>query len=106
MESAGRVLRIFEVMTKPGCAPELLKNFATTSAAVVHGKPGNTGYFFGQGIDTGENSVMFVSSWESLDAIKAHFGESWRKSYMPPGYSDLIETCSVRHFDMTCGWHI
>jgi len=106
MEPAGRVLRIFEVETKPGCAGELLRNFATTSAAVVDGKPGNTGYFFGQGVDTGENSVMFVSSWESLDAIKAYFGEDWQQSYLPAGYENLIERCSVRHFDMTGGWNI
>ena len=48
MNTDGPVLRIFEVRTKPDCAAVLLKNFATTSAQVVSGKPGNRGFFFGR----------------------------------------------------------
>jgi len=25
---------------------------------------------------------------------------------MPDGYEDLIEACSVRHFDVNGGWHV
>jgi len=44
----GPVLRIFEARTKPGRANELLENFASTSAGVVAGEPGNRGYIFGK----------------------------------------------------------
>lgn len=106
MTSPGPLLRIFEVRPKPGCADTLLENFATTSAAVVKGKPGNLGYYFGRRAEASEDGVMFVSVWESLDAVKAHFGDDWQSSYMPPGYEDLIDDCSVRHFDMAGGWHV
>ncbi len=106
MKHAGPLLRIFEVRTKPGCAPKLLENFATTSAGVVDGKPGNLGYYFGRCADGEADSVMFVSVWASLEAVKARFGEDWQSSYMPQGYEDLIEQCSVRHFDMSAGWHV
>jgi len=106
MDEAGPVLRIFEVNTRPGRVAELLENFATTSAAVVAGRPGNRGYFFGRAIEGDGNAVMFVSVWESLDAVKAHFGEDWQQSYLPPGYEDLIADCSLRHIDMTSGWHL
>ncbi len=106
MKHPGPLLRVFEVRTKPGCAASLLKNFATTSAGVVQGKPGNLGYFFGRCVHGGEDTVTFVSVWESLDAVKAHFGDDWQSSYMPTGYEDLIAECSVRHFDMTSGWHV
>lgn len=105
MTSDGPVLRIFEVDAKPGCAEQLLANFSTTSAAVVEGKPGNLGYYFGRGADGNADAVMFVSIWESLEAVKAHFGAEWQSSYMPAGYEDLIAECSVRHFDMSSGWH-
>lgn len=105
MKSGGPLLRIFEVRTKPGCAPKLLENFATTSADVVQNEPGNRGYFFGQCVEGEEDTVMFVSLWENLDAVKARFGDDWQVSYMPPGYEDLIDECSVRHFDMTGGWN-
>ena len=106
MKSEGPVLRIFEVHTKEGCAETLLQNFATTSADVVHGRPGNQGYFFGRCVHVGENVVMFVSVWENLDAVKARFGDDWQVSYMPDGYEDLIDECFVRHFDMSSGWHV
>ena len=101
----GPILRIFEVRTKPGCAGTLLQNFATTSADVVQGRPGNQGYFFGQCVQGGEDVVLFVSVWDSLDAVRARFGDDWQVSFMPDGYQDLIEDCFVRHFDMTGGWH-
>lgn len=106
MTSKGPVLRMFEVRTKDGCADQLLQNFATTSADVVQGHPGNRGYFFGRCIQGAENTVMFVSVWDSIDAVKARFGDDWQVSYMPEGYEDLIESCFIRHFDMADGWNV
>jgi len=106
MTAAGPLLRIFEVACKPGCADTLLEKFATTSADVVRGQPGNRGYFYGRCVPGGDDTVMFVSVWNDLDAVKAHFGDDWQASYLPPGYDDLIDQCSVRHFDMTSGWHL
>ena len=106
MTAEGPILRIFEVQTKPGCADTLLKNFATTSADVVRGKPGNRGYFFGRHVGGEGDTVLFVSVWESMAAIRERFGESWQASFIPDGYEDLMASCSVRHFDMTGGWHV
>ncbi len=106
MTTDGPLLRIFEVRTKEGCAETLLRNFATTSADVVRGKPGNRGYFFGRCVEGGDNVVMFVSLWKDLDAVKARFGDEWQASHLPSGYEDLIDTCSVRHFDMSAGWQV
>ena len=106
MTQSGPLLRVFNVQAKPGCVSRLLENFASTSAEVVRGKPGNQGYAFGRCIDDGEDRVIFVSVWESLEAVKAHFGQDWQSSYMPPGYGDLIAECSVCHFDMSEGWHV
>ena len=106
MDSHGPVLRIFEVRAKPGCAGKLLENFATTSAEVVRNEPGNEGYFFGRCLEGDEDTVLFVSAWKDLAAVKARFGEAWKEAYMPEGYEDLIEACSLRHFDMSGGWHV
>ena len=106
MTDKGPLLRIFEVRTKEGCAETLLENFATTSADVVKGHPGNRGYFFGKCVHGGDNIVMFVSAWKDMDAVKKRFGDDWQVSYIPEGYEDLIEECSVRHFDMSEGWNV
>ena len=106
MSGNGPILRMFEVRTRPGCREKLLASFATTSAAVVRGEPGNQGYFFGHCVQGGENTVLFVSLWRDLDAVKARFGDDWQESYLPEGYEDLIETCSIRHLETREGWHV
>ena len=70
------IMRLFEVRVKPGAAEKLLQNFATTSAEVVRGKPGNLGYFFGRGVGDDDDMVVFTSLWKDLDAIKTRFGET------------------------------
>lgn len=106
MSNEGPIMRLFEARTKDGRAKELLENFSTTSADVVRNEPGNVGYFFGQVLESRDDIVIFASLWSSLDAVKDRFGETWQTSYMPPGYEDLIEDCSVRHVDLSSGWHI
>ena len=102
----GPILRLFEVKAKAGCVEELLARFATTSAQVVQGEPGNEGYFFGREITAEAETVLFASVWRDLDAVKARFGDDWASSFMPEGYAALIETCSVRHVDLSDGWHL
>ncbi len=106
MKSDGPVLRVFEAHAKPNCAEKLLQNFATTSADVVLGEPGNRGYFFGRCVPDGENTVLFVSVWKDLAAVKERFGDDWQVSYIPEGYDELIDECSVRHVDISNGWHV
>lgn len=104
--NTGPILRVFQVQTKPGCAAELIAKFGVTSAEVVRGQCGNLGYFFGQGVGLDEDYVVFTSVWRDLEAIRARFGDTWRDSFLPPGYEDLIEECSIRHIDVGTGWHV
>ena len=104
-ESSGPILRVFEARAKPGRADDLAQKFATTSADVVRTQPGNGGYFFGPGIED-ENVLVFASIWSDMNAVKNRFGADWRNSYLPPGYDDLIEACSVRHYDLASGWRV
>ena len=106
MNEAGPILRLFEVRCRPGCRDKLMENSKTTSADVVRNRPGNRGYFFGYCVQGGEDTVMLVSIWRDLDAVKTRFGEDWQKSYLPYGYEDLIDECSIRHFDTGSGWHV
>ncbi len=106
MTTDGPVLRLFEVQTKEGRANELMRNFATTSAGVVRDEPGSMGYFFGRVIEKDCNTLVFASLWKDMNAIRDRFGDDWQNSYLPPGYEDLIVECSVRHVDLSSGWHV
>lgn len=103
---SGPILRVFQVRSKPGRAAELIAKFGDTSAKVVQGHPGNLGYFFGHGVGTDDDYVVFTSVWRDLDAVKVRFGETWQDSFLPPGYEELIEECSVRHVNVGKRWHV
>ncbi|HTP82346.1 MAG TPA: antibiotic biosynthesis monooxygenase [Alphaproteobacteria bacterium] len=102
---SGSILRMFEARAKPGCADSLAQKFATTSIDVVRNQPGNQGHFFGKGVSAEDNRFLFVSVWRDLSAVKTRFGDDWEGSFLPPGYSDLIEECSVKHFALRTNWH-
>ena len=104
--NSGPILRVFQVQTKPGRAAELIAKFGVTSAEVVQGLPGNLGYFFGHGVGSDDDYVVFTSIWRDLAAVQARFGETWRESFLPPGYEGLIEECSIRHSNVGTGWHV
>jgi quinol monooxygenase YgiN len=104
--TVGPILRLFEARAKSGSGDKLAKQFETTSASVVRGEPGNRGYFFGRTtVDEGQ-TLLFASLWVDLDAVKARFGVNWKSSYLPDGYAELIDECSVRHFNLVSGWHV
>ena len=83
-----------------------MQKFATTSADVVRDKPGNEGYFFALGVTDDDDVVVFASVWKDLNSVKDRFGAAWQISFLPPGYENLIDKCSVRHIDLSCGWHV
>lgn len=101
---SGSVLRVFEARVKTGCASILVEKFATTSVGVVADKAGNQGHFLGHHVGEGEDIVVFVSIWKNLDAIKAAFGDEWASSYLPAGYTDLIEDCWLKHIAVEKDW--
>ena len=97
MNLSRAILRVFDVRAKPGKAGLLKQKLSDTSVSVVKGKPGNLGYLFGENISSDGNDLVFISVWDSLESIKSHFGEAWERSYLPEGYDEIIESCSVKH---------
>ena len=91
------ILRIFDVRAKVGKAELLKHKLSGTSISVVMGKPGNLGYLFGEDKSSDGNDLVFISVWTDLQAVKDHFGKDWEQSYLPEGYEELIESCSIRH---------
>ncbi|MEM9604904.1 MAG: antibiotic biosynthesis monooxygenase [Pseudomonadota bacterium] len=101
MHAKHLVLRVFDVRAKPGCADTLAAKLADTSIDVVKGQPGNAGYLFGKLESADGNDLVFISVWDSLDAVKRRFGEDWQVSFLPEGYEAMIETCSIKHYTVS-----
>ena len=92
------ILRVFQARPKAGKAQQLKDKFAQTSVTAVVGEPGNLGYLYGTDLSS-DHDLVFISLWESLDAVKQRFGENWQVSFLPEGYEELIEYCTVRHIE-------
>ena len=99
MKLSKSTLQAFEVGAKPGNAEELKPKLSDTSVYVVNGKPGNPGYFFGENLSSDENDLVFISVWKDLESIKSLFGEEWEESFLPEGYDEMIESCSIKHIE-------
>lgn len=99
MKLSKSILRIFEVRAKPGYAEILKQKLSDTSVTVVNGKPGNRGYFFGEKLSSDGNDLVFISIWKNLESIKSLFGEKWEESFLPEGYDEIIESCSIKHIE-------
>ena len=94
------VFRIFEVRAEPGQARLLRQKLSETSIAVVKDHPGNLGYFFGHSLSSDEHDLVFISVWQDLEAVKSRFGDAWQQSFLPAGYEEIIESCSIRHVEI------
>lgn len=105
-QGSGAIMRLFHVKAKKGCAAQLIDKFATTSVGVVQGEPGNVGCFYGKGVEVDEDIVVFASFWKDIASVKERFGQDWQVSFLPDGYEELIEECSVQHIDVGSGWHV
>ncbi len=91
------IFRVFEVRAKSGEAENLKQKLSRTSVAVVKDKPGNLGYFFGKQLYSDDHDFVFISVWKDMNSVKSHFGANWEQSYLPEGYEEIIESCSIKH---------
>lgn len=105
MKFSNSILRVFEVRAKPGMTEVLKQKLSDTSVAIVEGEPGNLGYFFGENITSTGSDLVFISVWKDLESIKSLFGDAWEASYLPEGYEEIIESCSIKHIEFDGAVH-
>jgi hypothetical protein len=98
--SAVPILRIFRARANPGCEAALAAKFSATSIPLVRGQPGMMGLVAGGPTDDSPRDLVFITYWSSWETLKGFFGSDWRRSLLPPGYADLIEECSVEHYEI------
>ena len=101
MTLTDRILRVFEVRARSGCVELLQEKLAHTSVSVVKGEPGNTGHCFGKLESSDGRDFVFISIWSDLQSIQDRFGDDWNSSFLPQGYEEIIESCSLKHFTVS-----
>ena len=101
LRSGAPILRLFKARARPNCESALAEKLATSSVQVVRDEPGFLGFICAGPANNTDRDFVFASMWRDVDAIKARFGHDWRGSFLPSGYAELIEECSVEHYQLT-----
>jgi len=101
LRSGVPILRLFKARARPNCESALAEKLATSSVQVVRNELGFLGFVCAGPANNSDRDFVFASMWRDADAIKARFGHDWHVSFLPPGYAELIEECSVEHYQLT-----
>ncbi|WP_172328640.1 antibiotic biosynthesis monooxygenase [Mangrovicoccus sp. HB161399] len=94
------IMRIFQVVTRPGKEEEFARFFHGTAIPLMKGTEGIVSVLPGAARPETPREFSFVMVWESLGALKAFVGEDWASPHVDPAEAELVESRSIRHYDL------
>ena len=97
------IMRIFQVVTRPGKAEEFGRFFHETAIPLMSGTEGIVQVLPGAPCADTPREFSFVMVWESLDALKAFVGEDYQSPHIDPAEAELIESRTIKHYDLVEG---
>lgn len=94
------IMRIFQVVTRPGKEEEFSKFFYETAIPLMRGTKGIVQVLPGAPRDETPREFSFVMVWESLEALKAFVGEDYQSPHIDPAEAELVESRSIKHYEL------
>ena len=94
------IMRIFQVVTRPGKEMEFGKFFHETAIPLMQGTEGIVSVLPGAPRADSPREFSFVMIWRDLDALKAFVGEDYKSPHIDPAEAELVESRSIRHYDL------
>lgn len=95
------IIRVFRARTKPGAFDECVRIAEEVSIPFVDRQPGLLARHTGKGIGAaGEEELIMITVWESLDAMKNMTGDDWESAVLPDErLEELIEETFLDHYE-------
>lgn len=94
------IMRIFEVVTRPGKEKEFSKFFHETAIPLMKGTKGIVSVFPGAARPESPREFGFVMVWEDLESLKAFVGEDYASPHIDPAEAELVESRSIKHYEL------
>jgi quinol monooxygenase YgiN len=94
------IMRIFQVVTRPGKEAAFSDFFHKTAIPLMQNTKGLISVMPGRARPDSPREFCFVMVWESLDALKAFVGTDYRTPHIDPAEDALVETRNIRHYDL------
>lgn len=94
------IMRIFQVVTRPGKEDEFGSFFHETAFPLMRGTKGIVQVLPGAPHADSPRELSFVMVWENLDALKAFVGEDYQSPHIDPVEAELVESRTIKHYDL------
>lgn len=97
------IMRIFQVVTRPGKEAEFAKFFHEIAIPLMRGTDGIVQVLPGAARTESPREFSFVMVWKDLDALKAFVGEDYEVPHIDPVEDELVESRSIKHYELIEG---
>ena len=94
------IMRIFQVVIRPGKEAEFAKFFYETAIPLMKGTEGIVTVLPGAPLPDSPREFSFVMVWKDLDALKAFAGEEYQNPHIDPAEAELVESRTIKHYDL------
>ncbi len=94
------IMRIFQVVVRPGKEAAFANFFHNTAIPLMQGTKGIVNVLPGAPRAESPREFSFVMIWESLEALKAFAGEDYASPHIDPAEAELVESRSIKHYDL------
>lgn len=94
------IMRIFQVVIRPGKEAEFSKFFHETAIPLMKGTEGIVSVLPGAARPETPREFSFVMVWRDLAALKAFAGEDYTSPHIDPAEAELVESRTIRHYDL------
>lgn len=100
LEDGFMIMRIFQVVTRPGKEEEFGKFFHETAIPLMKGTHGIVQVLPGAPHLESPREFSFVMVWDSLASLKAFVGEDYQNPHIDPAEDQLVESRTIKHYDL------
>ncbi|WP_432254372.1 putative quinol monooxygenase [Limimaricola sp. AA108-03] len=94
------IMRIFQVVTRPGKEAAFERFFRETAIPLMRATDGLVQVLPGAARPDSPREFAFVMIWRDLDALRAFAGEDYTQPHVDPAEAELVESRSIRHYDL------
>ena len=92
------IMRIFQVVTKPGKEDEFSEFFHNTAIPLMKSTDGIIQVLPGAPRADSPRDFSFVMIWKDLASLKAFVGDDYQTPHIDPAESELVESRSIKHY--------
>ena len=97
------IVRIFQVVTRPGKEKEFAKFFHETAIPLMRDTEGIVSLIPGAPRPDNPRQFAMVMVWKDLASLKAFVGEAYQSPHIDPAEAELVESRTINHYDLAGG---